>query len=99
MSSFLPLSAGQLQLFALCRTLLRVQASPSTKPIIILDEASSSLDPETEGILAKILREDLKEHTVIMIAHRLEGLMDVMRPGVDAIAMMQDGQIQKVEIV
>ncbi|KAJ6105067.1 ATP-binding cassette transporter [Penicillium sp. IBT 16267x] len=50
MSLFLPLSAGQLQLFALCRILLRVWSMASTKPVIILDEASSSLDLETESI-------------------------------------------------
>ncbi|RAK95436.1 putative ATP-binding cassette transporter, partial [Aspergillus ibericus CBS 121593] len=99
MSLFLPLSAGQLQLFALCRTVLRVHANTSTKPIIILDEASSSLDPETESILAEILREDLRYHTVVMIAHRVEGIMHVMRKGVDAVATMQGGRVRGVEVV
>ncbi|GKZ38125.1 hypothetical protein AbraIFM66950_010095, partial [Aspergillus brasiliensis] len=94
MSTFLPLSAGQMQLFALCRMLLRVRVTASTKPIIILDEASSSLDLETEAILGDILREELKYHTVIMIAHRAEGIMDALRPGVDAIATMKDGKLQ-----
>ncbi|PYI07763.1 putative ATP-binding cassette transporter [Aspergillus sclerotiicarbonarius CBS 121057] len=99
MSTFLPLSAGQLQLFALCRTLLRVQANKSTKPIIILDEASSSLDPETESILAGILRGDFRDHAVVMIAHRVEGIMHAMRPGVDAVATMQGGRVQKVCLI
>ncbi|GKZ22049.1 hypothetical protein AbraCBS73388_007986 [Aspergillus brasiliensis] len=94
MSTILPLSAGQMQLFALCRMLLRVRVTASTKPIIILDEASSSLDLETEAILGDILREELKYHTVIMIAHRAEGIMDALRPGVDAIASMKDGKLQ-----
>lgn len=94
MSAILPLSAGQMQLFALCRLLLRVKATASTKPIIILDEASSSLDLETEAILGDILRKELEYHTVIMIAHRTEGIMDTLRPGVDAIATMKDGKLQ-----
>ncbi|GLA61413.1 hypothetical protein AtubIFM54640_001932 [Aspergillus tubingensis] len=94
MSTILPLSAGQMQLFALCRMLLRVRATASTKPIIIFDEASSSLDRETEAILGDILRKELQYHTVIMIAHRTEGIMDTLRPGVDAIATMKDGKLR-----
>ena len=94
MSTILPLSAGQMQLFALCRMLLRVRATASTKPIIIFDEASSSLDRETEAILGDILRKELEYHTVIMIAHRTEGIMDTLRPGVDAIATMKDGTLR-----
>ncbi|PWY92268.1 putative ATP-binding cassette transporter [Aspergillus heteromorphus CBS 117.55] len=96
MSTFLPFSAGELQLFALCRTLLRVWENKSTKPVIVLDEAGSSLDSETESILEEILREDLGGHTVVIIAHRVEGVMGAMRPGVDAIATMQNGCLQKV---
>ncbi|RAH54149.1 ATP-binding cassette transporter [Aspergillus piperis CBS 112811] len=94
MSAILPLSAGQMQLFALCRMLLRVKATAPMKPIIILDEASSSLDRETEAIVGDILREELEYHTVIMIAHRTEGIMNTLRPGVDAIATMKDGKLR-----
>lgn len=94
MSAILPLSAGQMQLFALCRMLLRVKATAPTKPIIILDEASSSLDRETEAIVGDILREELEYHTVIMIAHRTEGIMNTLRPGVDALATMKDGKLR-----
>ncbi|EEA22450.1 ATP-binding cassette transporter, putative [Talaromyces marneffei ATCC 18224] len=98
-SLFLPFSAGQLQLFALCRTLLRVKSNALTKPIIILDEASSSLDPETESILVDLLRDDLRDHTVVIIAHRLEGFIKAMRPGIDAIVTMKDGQLQKLSLI
>ncbi|RAK91834.1 ATP-binding cassette transporter [Aspergillus costaricaensis CBS 115574] len=94
MSAILPLSAGQMQLFALCRMLLRVKATAPTKPIIILDEASSSLDRETEAIVGDILRKELEYHTVIMIAHRTEGIMNTLRPGVDSIATMKDGKLR-----
>lgn len=93
MSCFLPLSAGQLQLFALCRMLLRVWSMAATKPIIILDEASSSLDLETESILHEILVEDLCTHTVVMIAHHVDGMITAMRPGHDKIVTIQDGRI------
>lgn len=85
MSSFLSFSTGQLQLFALSRT--------------ILDEASSSLDSETESILTDMLRHDLQGHTIVMIAHRVAGIMGAMRPGVDAIATMQHGKLQTVTLM
>ncbi|KOS44277.1 hypothetical protein ACN38_g4800 [Penicillium nordicum] len=99
MLSFLPFSAGQLQLLALSRTLLRVWSSAPRKPVVILDEVSSSLDSETESILIDILRDDLRDYTVVIIAHRVAGIMGAMRPGVDAIATMQDGRLQTVSII
>ncbi|OQE44656.1 hypothetical protein PENCOP_c002G02557 [Penicillium coprophilum] len=99
MLSFLPFSAGQLQLLALSRTLLRIWSSAPHKPIVILDEVSSSLDSETESILIDILRDDLRDYTAVIIAHRVAGIMGAMRPGVDAIATMQDGRLQTVSIV
>ncbi|KAJ5724827.1 ATP-binding cassette transporter [Penicillium malachiteum] len=92
MSSFLPLSTGQLQLFALCRMLLRVWSEVWTKPVVILDEASSSLDPETESILHDILVEDLSSHTVVMIAHKVDGIFSAMQCGNDKVVTIQDGE-------
>ncbi|KAJ5374337.1 hypothetical protein N7517_006343 [Penicillium concentricum] len=99
MSSFLPFSAGQLQLFALSRTLLRVWSSAPHKPIVILDEVSSSLDSETESVLIDIIRDDLRDYTVVIIAHRVAGIMGAMRPGIDAIATMKDGRLQTVSFI
>lgn len=59
------LSAGQRQLISFARTLL---ADPK---ILILDEATSSIDTETEIILQKGLNELLKGRTSFIIAHRL----------------------------
>ena len=59
------LSAGQRQLISFARALL---ADPK---ILILDEATSSIDTETEIILQKGLNELLKERTSFIIAHRL----------------------------
>lgn len=99
LSSFLPFSAWQLQLFAWSRTLLRIWASTPHKPIVILDEVGSSLDSQTESILIDILRDELRDYTVVMIAHRVAGIMAAMRPGIDAIATMQDGGLQTVSII
>ncbi|KAJ6021160.1 ATP-binding cassette transporter [Penicillium herquei] len=96
MSSFLPLSTGELQLFALCRMLLRVWSESGvwTKPVVILDEASSSLDSETESILHKILLEDLSSHTVLIIAHKVDGIFSaIMRPEHDKVVTIRDGQL------
>ncbi|KAJ5633517.1 ATP-binding cassette transporter [Penicillium herquei] len=95
MLSFLPLSTGQLQLFALCRMLLRVWSEVWTKPVVILDEASSSLDPETESILHEILVEDLSSHTVVMIAHKVDGILSAMQSGHGKVVTIQDGQLLK----
>ena len=59
------LSAGQRQLISFARALL---ADPK---ILILDEATSSIDTETEIILQKGLNELLKGRTSFIIAHRL----------------------------
>nr|POE99453.1 atp-dependent bile acid permease [Quercus suber] len=62
------LSQGQRQLVGLARAVLRRSA------IIILDEATASIDRETAMQIQQILHEDMKDSTVITIAHRLEAV-------------------------
>jgi ABC-type multidrug transport system fused ATPase/permease subunit len=62
------LSQGQRQLVGLARAMLRRSA------IIIMDEATASIDMETAMRIQEILREEMKESTVITIAHRVDAV-------------------------
>jgi ABC-type multidrug transport system fused ATPase/permease subunit len=62
------LSQGQRQLVGLARAVLRRSA------VIILDEATASIDRETAAQIQTVMHEEMKESTVITIAHRLEAV-------------------------
>ena len=62
------LSQGQRQLVGLARAVLRRSA------IIILDEATASIDPETAMQIQQVMHEEMRDSTVITIAHRLEAV-------------------------
>lgn len=79
------LSAGQKQIICLTRALLR------QSKILILDEASSSLDIETDGLIQVTIREHLKNATILTIAHRLLTLADY-----DRIVVLDDGKVGQV---
>ena len=76
------LSAGQGQLIALGRSFL---ADPG---LVILDEASSRLDPATEGLLEIAVDRLLEDRTAIIIAHRLSTVERA-----DRILILDDGRI------
>jgi ATP-binding cassette, subfamily B, bacterial len=65
------LSAGQAQLLAFARVFLR------TPGLVILDEASSRLDPATERLLERAVERLLHNRTAIVIAHRLSTVQQV----------------------
>ncbi|KAI8635112.1 ABC transporter [Xylariaceae sp. FL1651] len=64
------LSQGQRQLIGIGRAVLR------RSPVIILDEATASIDMETALAIQDVLRDELAQSTVITIAHRLEAVRD-----------------------
>ncbi len=76
------LSAGEAQLLACARVFL---TNPS---IVILDEASSRLDPATEALIERAIVRLLESRTTLIIAHRLSTLQRV-----DAILIMEDGHM------
>ena len=78
------LSAGQRQLISFARAVL---ADPK---ILILDEATSSIDTETEILLQKGLQEMLKGRTSFIIAHRLSTIKNAT-----CIMYVDDGKIQE----
>ena len=76
------ISHGQKQLLTIARTIL------SNKQILILDEATSSVDTRTEKLIQKAMDRLMKNRTSFIIAHRLSTVRDA-----DKIIVIEDGHI------
>jgi ATP-binding cassette subfamily C (CFTR/MRP) protein 1 len=85
--SELGLSQGQKQLFCLARALLR----KNDAKLLILDEATSSVDKHTDELMRTVIENEFRDHTVISVAHRLSSLL-----GCDRVLVMDEGRIVEI---
>ncbi len=78
----LKLSGGEKQRVAIARTILK------RSPILVFDEATSSLDSKSEQAILQALKEVARGHTSMVIAHRLSTVIDA-----DKIVVLEHGRV------
>lgn len=76
------LSGGQKQRISIARAILK------DAPIILLDEATSSVDPENEHLIQQAINQLVKNKTVVVIAHNLSAIRTV-----DKVLVLDEGQL------
>lgn len=100
------LSHGQKQLLCLARALVRKSERASQGGILVLDEATSAMDAETERLIADVVETAFRDYTVLAVAHRLESVRnfdrllvldqgEVVRTGTPKELIGEDGQLRK----
>ena len=79
-------STGQRQLICIARALLR------HPKILVMDEATASIDNETDAMIQRMVRQNFKESTVLTIAHRLHTIIDS-----DRILVLDSGSVAEMD--
>ncbi|KHN96132.1 ABC transporter [Metarhizium album ARSEF 1941] len=76
------LSHGQRQLYCLARAVVR------QSPILVLDEATSNVDADTDKAMQELLRSRFKDQTVISVVHKLQSVLDF-----DRVILLENGRL------
>ncbi|KAM7471981.1 hypothetical protein LguiA_010164 [Lonicera macranthoides] len=79
-------SVGQRQLFCLGRALLKKSS------ILVLDEATASVDSATDGVIQNIISHEFKDRTIVTIAHRIHTVIDS-----DLVLVLSEGRIAEYD--
>ena len=79
------LSGGERQRISIARAFLK------NAPIVLLDEATASLDPENETLIQEAIGKLIRNKTVLIIAHRLRSIEDC-----DKIVVLKSGKVQEI---
>eukprot|EP00934_Nitzschia_sp_Nitz4_P008776 Nitzschia sp. Nitz4//scaffold175_size95217//10753//15087//NITZ4_004718-RA/size95217-processed-gene-0.45-mRNA-1//1//CDS//3329538924//8766//frame0 len=79
-------SQGQRQLLCIGRSLLR------NPKVLVMDEATASIDNETDAMIQTMIRDNFRDATVLTIAHRLNTIMDS-----DRVLVLDDGKIAELD--